>query len=322
MLSITDNFLYVIDAEGRQQIFDTDKLKSALQNAFESSGNPNGYLAEDIACAVEAAMAESARIERIFTQSEVDAAVSRILENAGYAQVSQLFRRANSHLYISMDACRSDAQMLISRHLGVNVAAAEKLANQVVDALEKLHIPSASPALYLELARYYEHAQDQPAAAALTAPMQHTGKFLLKSSDAASLATPAVSKLLEQKIIAVANVSALYPNFRISLNLTRLSESLALSSPVTELALAPALYQAGADMSIFLNLLCRHLQRDDLPLYLVLTELDVFAERYLGTGYPEGRLAALEIAALFRNALGYPVKKVRCRTTSANRSAN
>ena len=51
MLSITDNFLYVIDAEGRQQIFDTDKLKSALQNAFESSGNPNGYLAEDIACA-------------------------------------------------------------------------------------------------------------------------------------------------------------------------------------------------------------------------------------------------------------------------------
>ena len=65
MLSITDNFLYVIDSDGRQQLFDVDKLKSALQEAFENSGNPNSYLAEDIACAVEEAMFESFRSERI-----------------------------------------------------------------------------------------------------------------------------------------------------------------------------------------------------------------------------------------------------------------
>ena len=157
MLSITDNFLYVIDSSGRQQLFDVDKLKSALLEAFELSGNPNSYLAEDIACAVEAAMAESARTERIFTQSEVDAAVNRILENAGCANTAQAFRRANSHLYIALDASVNDANMLIMRHLGVREPSSMLLAKQVVDALKKLNIASASPALYLELARYYEH---------------------------------------------------------------------------------------------------------------------------------------------------------------------
>ena len=62
MLSITDNHLYVIDSDGHQQLFDVDKLKRALQEAFDASGNPNGYLSEDIACAVEAAMAETEAI--------------------------------------------------------------------------------------------------------------------------------------------------------------------------------------------------------------------------------------------------------------------
>ena len=162
MLSITDNHLYVIDSDGHQQLFDVDKLKRALQEAFDASGNPNGYLSEDIACAVEAAMAESHRMERIFTQSEVDAAVSRILENAGCANTAAAFRRANSHLYIALDAVCADVTMLISRHLGVDSPVAEKLASQVVEALNKLNIASASPALYLELARYYEHRTASP----------------------------------------------------------------------------------------------------------------------------------------------------------------
>lgn len=316
MLSITDNFLYVIDAEGRQQLFDVDKLKCALQDAFESSGNSNGYLAEDIACAVEAAMAESFRIDRIFTQSEVDSAVTRILENAGYANVAQAFRRANSHLYIALDVNRADTALLISRHLGVQEPLAGKLAGQVVGALQQLNIASASPALYLELARYYEHHW-LPAEPALTGKVAGgESKILLSSSEALALLPKELETFWLNKVITLSNVSRLYPNFRLSLNMAKLAEMLELNAPVTELQLAPALYEAGEKTGRFLNILCEHLRMDILPLYLVLTKLDVFAERYLGTVYPEGRLTALDMASLFRNALGYPVKKVRCRTSS------
>ncbi|MBR2358514.1 MAG: hypothetical protein IKA65_10890 [Lentisphaeria bacterium] len=320
MLSLTDNFLYVIDAEGRQQLFDVDKLKSALQEAFENSGNANSYLAEDIACAVEAAMQESLRCERIFTQSEVDAAVNRILENAGYAQVAQVFRRANSHLYIALDVNCEDAEKLISRHLGLEEAAAGKLAEQVVGALKTLKIASASPALYLELARYYEHNQppvlaefsagQRPVNANAAAP----GKALLRNSEIADLVPESCRVLWSKKIIALSDINRVYPNFRLSLNLSALAEHANMSVPLTELEFASALYDAGEKTGILLNLLCKHLQSEVLPLYLVLTQLDVFTEKYLGITYPEGRNTALEIAGLFRNALGFPVKKVRCRT--------
>lgn len=323
MLSLTDNFLYVIDAEGRQQLFDVDKLKSALQEAFDNSGNPNSYLAEDIACAVEAAMQESLRCERIFTQSEVDAAVNRILENAGYAQVAQVFRRANSHLYIALDVNCEDAEKLISRHLGLEEAAAGKLAEQVVGALKTLKISSASPALYLELARYYEHNQP-PVLAELSAAQRrvnanaanasNAGKALLRSSEIATLVPESCRELWANRIIALSDVNRVYPNFRLSLNLSALAEYANMSVPLTELEFASALYDAGEKTGMLLNLLCKHLQSEALPLYLVLTQLDVFTEKYLGVTYPEGRNTALEIAGLFRNALGFPVKKVRCRT--------
>ena len=322
MLSITDNFLYVIDAEGRQQLFDVEKLKIALLGAFESAGNSNGYLAEDIACAVEAAMMESFRCERIFTQSEVDSAVTRILENAGYANVAQIFRRANSHLYIRLDANKNDAAMLITRHLGVQEPLAGNLAEQVVNALQKLNITSASPALYLELARHYEQSF-VPVEAPLPASAENAGgKILLSSTEAIKLLPGNMVGLWEKKIIALSNISRLYPNFRLSLNMAKLAEASGMSAPVTELQMAPALYDAGEKTGMYLNILCEHLKLDNLPLYLVLTELDIFAERYLGTVYPEGRITALDMAALFRNALGYPVKKVRCRTSTGRKSAN
>lgn len=328
MLSITDNFLYVIDAGGHQQIFDADKLKTSLLKAFEASGNPNGYLAEDIACAVESAMAESARAERIFTQSEVDAAVTRTLENAGCAAVAAFFRRSNSHLYITLDANILDANMLISRHLGIQEPAVSKLSRQVVDALQKLNIKSASPALYLELARHYEQTLSghlPAASAALSAdnhPNSGNGKFLLSSAEASSLMPPGGRVWLKNSVITLANVSRVYPNFRLTLDLCALADKLKLTSPVTELDLAPELYNAGEKTGLWLNLLCRHLNMEALPLYLVLDKLDEFAVRYLGTTYPEGRLTALDTAAFFRNALGYPVKKVRCRTTPGARNAN
>jgi hypothetical protein len=208
MLSITDNFLYVIDSGGHQVIFDTDKLKNALQDAFAASGNPNSYLAEDIACAVEAAMMESARPDRIFAQSEVDGAVSRILENAGCAGVAQLYCRANSSLYISVDVNCEDTSALISRHLGLDGSISDRLAAKVVGALKKLNIASASPALYLELARYYEHTSvEQNEAEHLSGKAAAGSRMLLPAREIAALMPPEGKYLLEHTRLGIGEIA-------------------------------------------------------------------------------------------------------------------
>ncbi len=312
MFIISDNPLYVLDGDGRQQLFDVDKLKLALVEAFTGAGNPDGYLAEDIALAVESAMADSARADRVFTQSEVDAAVSRILENAGCAGVAQTFRRANSQLYIAVDAREEEARKLVERHLGVTGAAAEGLARQVVRALRDLGFASAAPALYLELARHYERQSAHKIAVALP-PAPTQGKFLMTVAEAARSLTGTARILADARIVTLANVSRLYPNFRLTLNLNRLAEHLELTPPVTELQLTAALYKAGDAAGGWLKLLRHQLGGVNLPLYLVLADLDLFTTRWLEAEYPAGKQAALEVAGPFRYALDYPVKKTSCR---------
>jgi hypothetical protein len=221
--------------------------------------------------------------------------------------------------------------MLISRHLGVDAPIAGKLAKQVVDALGKLNIASASPALYLELARYYEHRTAAPeleaAVEAVNIPEAETlvpgsGKVLLTGSEALALMPESLRDAVEKKIITLAPVSRLYPNFRLSLDLTILADQLNLNMPVTELEIAPAVYQLGETCGKWLMILCEHLQFEMLPLYLVLKNPEDFTLRYLGTVYPEGRMALLDTAQLFRNALSYPVKKVRCRGKGGDVGAN
>lgn len=206
-----------------------------------------------------------------------------------------------------------------------------KLAKQVVDALKQLHITSASPALYLELARYYEHRREftpvlsEAVSAAepdLREKISGGSKVLLSSADAQKLMPENLQKFVQNKIISLDPVSRLYPNFRLSLDLAALADLLELKSPVTELEIAPSLYTAGEACGVWLMLLCEHLQVELLPLYLVLKKPDDFSLRYLGTPYPEGRPALLDTAQLFRNALGYPVKKVRCRAKGIDLGAN
>ncbi|MPM31474.1 hypothetical protein SDC9_78029 [bioreactor metagenome] len=314
MYPIPENPIYVIDGEGLQQLFDPEKLQQSLQSSFIAAGNPDGYLAEDIALSVEAAMLDGARLGRFFTQSEVDAAVIRILETAGFAEVARIFQRANSRLYIAVDARLDGVRQLIERHLGLGGAAAETVALRVFQALNQLGIASGAPGLYLELARHYE----RQCAESITPPMpaaapDTAGRFLLSAAEVGSFLTGEGRLLQQAGILQLTGISRLYPNFRMGLHLGRLAEYARLRPPVTEMLMADVLYRAGESVGQSLRAVCRHLGGNELPLYLKLPEFERFVRDWLEADYPAGRPAAMELLNCFRAALGYPVRKVSAR---------
>ena len=323
--------IFLRDADGGITPFAPERLQTRLIGAFCRAGmSDESYLSGELVLALEYTLQRTPRADGIFNCGEVDAAMIHLLESNGFPEVANIFRRSGSEQLVLLETSSAAIGDLLGAHLGCSEARKEKISAMTAEAMAALQIPAASPHLLLELARHYEHhcpiAAEGTANAALSAAgevAELTGKaasgsrILLTTKETAQFMPEAGKYLLDDKILQMGNVSRLYPNFRLGLNLALLAEKLDLQAPVTDLELAPKLYQIGELAGQWLRNLQVRLGNTQLPLYLILKDLDVFANRYLGAAYPEGRVAALETAAWFRNALAYPVKKVRCRTANS-----
>ena len=316
MFPVPDNPIYVIDGDGRTQPFDAEQLQQTLAAAFAAAGDPDGYLAEDIVLTVESAMLKAARSGRTFARSEVDAAVIRILENAGCAETARVFGRTGSRLRIEIAPTVAGIQVLLERHLGLGESPAQQVACDVVRAAEKLGLPALSPGLCLELARCYEQLRAEPVwreTAMPAATSGRAGRFLLSPAEVEESLAGEARRLSERGILKLAGVNRLYPNLKLSLNLALLTEDAALAPPVTELAFHRALFLAGEAAETALQAVRGRLPGMELPLYLKLPELERFVREKLDADYPAGKAEALDMLNDFRAALSVPVRRVYTR---------
>lgn len=318
MLPAPEHVINILDGDGRLAAFEIETLQRAVAAAFAAAGDPDGYLAEDVALAVESTLASAAEEGRCFTRSEVDSLVIRILEWAGCAEAARVFGRSGSRLEIAVDPVEESVRPILERHLGVGGRAAEELTRAAIAAVRQLGFPAAAPALYLELAREYEHRlappELPPAVAAAPEAGKKPGRWLVAPGAVEAHLEGAARELFGQGILKFAGVARLYPNFRLSLDLARLAERAGLTPPVTELALAPALGHAGDAARAALTA-ARKLLPDgaELPVYLKLPAAERFVREFMEADYPEGRRDAVEMLGTFRAALGMPIRRVTCR---------
>lgn len=318
MLPASEHIINILDGDGGITAFEAAPLQRAVAAAFAAAGDPDGYLAEDVVLAVESALLSAAAEGRCFTRSEVDALVIRILEWAGCAEAARVFGRSGSRLEIAVDPVAESVRPLLERHLGVGGSTAEELTRAVIRAVRQLGFPAAAPALYLELAREYEHRIAPPELPPAVAAAPNAGKkperWLTAPGAVEAQLSGEAKKLFELGVLKLAGVARLYPNLRLSLNLARLAELAELTPPVTELALAPALAHAGEAAKVALATVHKLAANGaDLPVYLKLPDAERFVRDFMEADYPEGRKDALEMLGVFRSALGFPVRRVSCR---------
>lgn len=307
----------LIESNGERLVFDPVALQETLVRAFRGAGlRDDSYLAEDIALAVECAFAHSSRPEPVFTRSELNSAVVRILEDTGLAEVARVFRRgAPELLTVSLRTDRPTIRGVLDKYLAGSPGHLEELAAKVAAAAGRLNIGSAAPGLLLELARHYENEAPE-----LPPEPSHAPDAVPAVIDQASARTvfdETLRRLCDDGIIAFRCDDRVFPRIALSCSLMKFAAGAAIVPPVTEMQLEPALFALGEQLErCRIGLLRLYRERTgrpaaELPLFVTVPDMGEFVAVYLGAdGHRPGRLAR-DLGQMLCVALKSPVEKFR-----------
>ena len=80
MIKLSDGAIMLIRPDGSQVEFEADELQSGIIRGCLAAGTRDLWIAEDIALSIEYAMALPGNRGRIFTVSEINSLVIKILE--------------------------------------------------------------------------------------------------------------------------------------------------------------------------------------------------------------------------------------------------
>lgn len=319
MTRTADRRIFLLEEDGEQRLFDPAELRQVLLGCFLGAGlRENCYLAEDIALAIEYAFLHSERENAVFARTELHAAVIRILENTGLSEVASIYRQG-APAALSVE-CRTDRETIgaiLRRYLAGSAAHIESLTGQVVRAAALLKIEYAAPSLLVELARHYEASSPLPGIVTPTAVGRGNEFCTVSVAEIRQALDPAAARAVRDGVIRLHEVSRLFPSVRMFCFLCRFAERSKLEPPVTEMFLAPLLFELGSQLES-----CRRtvlqLFRDstgnpaaELPLYVDLPDIADFSVRYLGAADSGRGKLEQEVAGMLIAPFACRIEKLR-----------
>ncbi|MBE6356725.1 MAG: hypothetical protein E7058_06390 [Lentisphaerae bacterium] len=304
MVQQVEKQIFVRDADGGILPFDAGGLQTRLIGGFLATGlREESYMSEEIALALEYTLLNSPRLEPVFSQSEIDSAVIRLLESIGFPEVAQVFRRSGSEQLLRITVDIETVRSLLVSHLGCSLARVERAAGLVCEALKKLDISAATPHLVLELARHYERELAEHDFSGEDLALPQTPQQTLSRQEICALLPDAPKELVQAGVLRINGITTLFPSVRFFFFMKEFARYKKLSYPVTELEIEPLLYAAGnaleeARQAINSALRCP----GELPCCLSLPDIFDFLESCAGSK-PDQHLAG-ELASALTAGLG------------------
>ena len=90
MVQRVEKQIFLRDADGGIIPFDTGALQTRLIGGFLATGlREESFMSEEIVLALEYTLLNSPRKEPVFSRSEIDAAVIRLLESIGFPELKE-----------------------------------------------------------------------------------------------------------------------------------------------------------------------------------------------------------------------------------------
>ncbi|MCI5779521.1 MAG: hypothetical protein MR051_06885 [Lentisphaeria bacterium] len=299
MVKSVEKQLFLRDADGGVTPFDAMELQTRLIGAFLATGlREDSSMAEEIVLALEYTLLRSPRPEPVFSNSEVDTAIIRLLENTGFPEAAAAFRRTGSERITRIAVSPAALERLFAAHLGCSAERAARIAGTVADSLARLDIREATPHLLLEFARHYE--RDLAEREQLTVvPAGHTPpKVTLTREDIYRLLPEAPRQLADAGVLRINGITTLFPSVRFFFFMKNFAILHAMSAPVTELEVIPKLYTAGNALEEARSAILQALEIcDPLPCCLAMPDVFDFLESFADSA-PDPALAAELAGAL------------------------
>ncbi len=317
MIKLAEKSIMLIDSDGVMNAFDPEQLQAKIARCFVGVGIRESWLAEDIALAVEFALAQSPREEKIFSVSEVNSAVIRILENTGFPDAAVSYRSGNICSRILLAAKVEILEELIHKHLGLAGDHLSAIAANVANVTKKLKIEQASPGLFVELAKHLENEflnRDDVQTPVARRREKHS-PWLISTEEIYVLLDPSERELIDAGIFRLSGISYLFPAIKIVFHIHDFSLFHRLQPPLTEMMLIPHLYTASDALrhwiDVATNLYRENCCNEPLPVYLNVPDMALFARQMLQMNWPEAEKECREMLAPLYTGLTVPLFKLK-----------
>ncbi len=298
----------VIEFDGSRELFRMEELQNRLFGAFVAVGRGDcASLAEDIALATERALRDCDRPNLTFGRGELDAAIVRLLENAGYPQAAQVYMRRGVSSVLTIDTkAKAEIALLLRKHLSCSDIRFNHIVDAVVQAMQKAEIPAATPTLLLELGRHFEREYRE---APLQLPLPQIPAFDRESL--LPLLSPEAAHFVESGILRVAGIHTLFPSLRFYCLLNDFAAEKKYQPPMTELEVVPDLRKIGRLIDEMRIVIDRALDLPEpLPCLLTLPDLPEFIEQYFEQDRAGIAPVAGELADVIASEIGCTLYKL------------
>lgn len=291
--------------------FDPDELQARLISCFLASGLRESVdLPQDIVLAVEYTLRKAPREELIFGRGELERAVIRLLEEAGFPETARLYRSGcgtENELYVTPE--RETLSVLLRGHLGCSRDVFEQVMTALTEAAAKLNIKKAPAHLFLELARYYEH---ELTLESTRCDVARTPEITLSREEIAALLPPKARALADEGVLRVDGVTTLFPCVHLFFRMEQFVRRRQLTLPVTELELEPLLYEASAALAAVQKAVEERAGRP-LPVILAVPDMSGFIGSCAGADREHGEKLASELGEVLCSAFPRGVYKLNMR---------
>ncbi|MCQ2378729.1 MAG: hypothetical protein MJ016_05905 [Victivallaceae bacterium] len=303
-MEIAEPEIYILEPDGSRELFRVGELQNRLFGAFVAVGrSDSAALAEDIALALERALTDCDRPGLIFGRGELDAAVVRLLENAGYPEAARFFSRRNVSSIVTIDtSAGTEISAFLQNHLACSPDRFHHIVDAVIAAAAGAGIREATPQLLLELARHYEReCREVPLDFRLPEIPRFDRDALLP------MLREETARLVSSGILRVGGVDTLFPSIRFYALLGEFAADMQWVPPVTELTVFPCLRTLGQRIEEIRGVIGRALNTPrELPCLLTLPDLPEF----LGRFFQQERSGMKTLAAEVADAVA---SEIRCR---------
>lgn len=300
--------------DGSKKQFDPEELQNKLTISCRSVGMKDFWLAEDMTNAVENALHYQSERGVTFTENEINLFVEKMLEQAGYKEVSVKFRLLGKPENEGMLLSREAISKFLKTNLNFNDNESLVIAKKILRACGSLGIKNPPASLILELARYYKSTTS------VTQKIGPTGRtaiqlstLILQRKEILPLLSDKTNELIDYGIIDISGVSTLFPSIKIDIKFEALSKFYSLDGPLTELAFFPCFDVATAAINeiipIVKNKLMNHQEiRQGVPIFLRFSDIYIFCKKFFEVKFPEGESFCKELTSAFTETLKYPVQ--------------
>ncbi len=295
MIMSASNRLRLIDSSGELHPFSSRDLCLDLLRSFLAAGlREESWVAEDIALAVEYTLERGSRESGIYSESELNAMVVKVLEQTGYPEVASRFSSSFDVVVVKYDTDAETLRPYLHRHLPVDDAGADVLAQKTAKALRDLGLESVTPVLAIELARalHDKAVHEVPEPAEISAIRGNT-PWLLTAAQIVDQIPEAAKKLVDKEIISVFGVSRMFPALRIKCSFVSMAESEGLEPPITEMMLMPMLAEVSEVIDKTVEIAEKLAGLSSIPLVLEFDNAEEFGAKWLEMEYGSDAVTAL-----------------------------